>query len=166
MKLKIYFTLCSISYKRIMHITLQILDFHHCCIFFFPFLYQEFFIRRQQRPSDLSQVSAVCSFTTLNKFILDVSYFSFRYFATFFSPFFFLFKWRRAFRVSINRSKKAYGASRDSETNRKRRETGSLILPTRWRHDRSRRLAIEYSWVSRRQAQATASCSRLLRQRS
>lgn len=37
----------------------------------------------------------------------------------------------RAFRVSINRSKKAYGASRDSETNRKRRETGSLILPTR-----------------------------------
>lgn len=49
------------------------------------------------------------------------------------------------------------------------RETGSLILPTRWRQDRSRRRPrrlIEYSWAARRQARTTVSCSRLLRQRS
>lgn len=71
-----------------MHIAFQIYNFHHCCIFLFLFLYQEFFIRRHKRPSDLSQVSAICSFTTLDKYILDVFYSSFRYFATFFFPFF------------------------------------------------------------------------------
>ena len=49
------------------------------------------------------------------------------------------------------RKKKRKGKKKQSvhrETSRKRGETGSLILPTRWRQDRCRRQPIEYSWAS------------------